>query len=143
MSRWFRLYDDTINDPKVIMMPEPMRWHWVAILCVASKNQGVLPEISDVAFGLRVSEKKAKSIVDDLVARRLLDKIDDVLVPHNWSGRQYQSDSSAQRVKRHREKRTAAGLGVHAGLFQSAVLLSRHCAGSAVCAFQRPSLPPP
>lgn len=110
MSRWFRLYDDAINDPKVLRMPDALKWHWVAILCVASKNKGVLPPIHDIALGLRISLKKATAIVDDLVARELLDNIDGMFLPHNWSGRQYQSDSSAERVKRHRAKRAATGL---------------------------------
>ncbi len=110
MTRWFRFYDDALNDPKIVLMPEALRWHWVAILCVASKNEGILPNVQDVAFGLRLSQKKAQSIIDDLLARGLLDRVDEMLTPHNWTGRQYQSDSSAERVKRHREKRVAAGL---------------------------------
>jgi hypothetical protein len=30
MSRWFGMYDDVINDPKVMRLSEAMRWHWVA-----------------------------------------------------------------------------------------------------------------
>jgi 5-methylcytosine-specific restriction endonuclease McrA len=108
--RWFRFYGDAINDPKIIRMPGAMRWHWIAILCVASKNDGILPDLKDIAFGLRVPERKAQSIINSLLAHGLLDRIDEVLTPHNWSSRQYQSDSSAERVKRHREKRAAAGL---------------------------------
>jgi hypothetical protein len=63
MSRWFRFYDDTINDPKVLQMPEAMRWHWVAILCAASKGDGSVKR-SDVPCYLRVTPKKAKEIID-------------------------------------------------------------------------------
>lgn len=110
MSRWFRFYDDVINDPKVLKLPEGVRWSWVAILCIASKNSGVLPTIQDTAFLLRMNLKKATAIIEALVAAGLLDKTEDSFAPHNWGGRQFLSDGSADRVRRHREKRAAAGL---------------------------------
>jgi hypothetical protein len=57
--RWLRLYDDTINDPKILKLPEAMRWHWIAMLCVASKNEGALPNLDDIAIQLRVTPAKA------------------------------------------------------------------------------------
>lgn len=100
--RWLRLYDDTINDPKVLKLPEAMRWHWIAMLCVASKNDGVLPVLDDVAIQLRVTPAKATEIITVLVKAGLLDKTETGFAPHNWSGRQYKSDVSTDRVKRFR-----------------------------------------
>lgn len=108
--RWLRLYDDVINDPKVLKLPEATRWHWVALLCVASKHNGSLPPLDEIAFYLRVTTSKATVILTTLVKAGLLDKLEAGFSPHNWSGRQYVSDSSAERVRRHREKRAAAGL---------------------------------
>jgi 5-methylcytosine-specific restriction endonuclease McrA len=110
MSRWLRLYDDTINDPKIIKLPEALRWHWIAMLCIASKNDGVLPPLDDIAIQLRVTNAKATEIIVALERAGLLDRVETGYVPHNWEGRQYKSDSSVERVKRHREKRAAAGL---------------------------------
>ena len=110
MSRWFRFYDDVINDPKVLKLPEGVRWSWVAILCIASKNSGVLPTIQDTAFLLRMNVKKTTAMIEALIEAGLLDKTDDSFAPHNWGGRQFLSDGSAERVRRHREKRAAAGL---------------------------------
>lgn len=110
MSRWFRFYDDVINDPKVLKLPEVMRWHWVSILCVASKNDGSLPNLDELAFYLRTTPAKATAMLAALVKAGLVDKTETGFTPHNWSGRQYKSDGSADRVKRHREKRAAAGL---------------------------------
>ena len=87
MSRWFRLYDDTINDPKVIKLPEVTRWHWIALLCVASKNDGTLPALDDVAIQLRVTAAKATEIIASLVKFGLLDKTETGFAPHNWNGR--------------------------------------------------------
>lgn len=104
MSRWFRIYDDVINDPKVLRLPEAMRWHWVAVLCVASKNDGEMPSIDDVALHLRMNKHKAAAVLAGLHNAELLDKTETGFVPHNWNGRQYKSDVSTPRVKRFRER---------------------------------------
>ncbi len=108
--RWFRFYDDVINDPKVLRLPEATRWQWVAVLCVASKHKGSLPPLEELAFYLRTTTGKVTILLTTLVRAGLLDKTDTGFAPHNWSGRQYVSDGSAERVRRHREKRAAAGL---------------------------------
>lgn len=100
--RWLRLYDDTINDPKILKLPEATRWHWIALLCIASKNDGALPPLDDIAIQLRVTPAKATEIIAALVRSRLLDKAETGFVPHNWDGRQYKSDVSTDRVKRFR-----------------------------------------
>ncbi len=100
--RWLRLYDDTINDPKIIKLPEATRWHWIAMLCIASKNDGALPALDDVAIQLRVTAAKATEIISALVKAQLLDKTETGFAPHNWNGRQYKSDVSTDRVKRFR-----------------------------------------
>ncbi len=102
MSRWFRFYDDAINDPKILKLPENLRWAWVAILCVASKNDGALPGNDDIALMLRVAPQKSASILAALVSAGLLDRVDNGFAPHNWRGRQYKSDTSTDRVKRFR-----------------------------------------
>jgi hypothetical protein len=104
MSRWFRFYDDAINDPKILKLPEAMRWYWTALLCVASKNNGTLPALDDIAIQLRVTAAKATEIISALVKATLLDKIETGFAPHNWNGRQYKSDVSTERVKRFRER---------------------------------------
>ena len=107
--RWLRLYDDTINDPKVLKLPEAMRWHWIAMLCVASKNGGALPVLDDIAIQLRVTAAKATEIIAILVKAGLLDKNETGFAPHNWNGRQYKTDvtdpTASQRMKRYRDKK--------------------------------------
>lgn len=105
MSRWFRMYDDVINDPKVMRLAPAMRWQWVAVLCAASKNGGAVPSVADLAFSLRMSEDEASAILGALQMAGLVDDVEGGLVPHNWEGRQYQSDTSAERMRRHRDKK--------------------------------------
>lgn len=104
MSRWFRFYDDAINDPKILKLPEASRWHWTALLCIASKNDGVLPSTEDVALMLRVKPSSAAAIIAGMKNVGLLDFVDGRFSPHNWNGRQYKSDVSTERVKRFRKR---------------------------------------
>jgi hypothetical protein len=103
LSRWFRFYDDAINDPKILRLSDRMRWAWVSMLCLASKNNGAIPR-HDIAISLRVTPKAAEGIVAYLVEHNLLDDLGDVVSPHNWAGRQYKSDVSTERVKRFRKR---------------------------------------
>lgn len=105
MSNWFRFYDDAVNDPKIIRLPDDLYRAWVNILCIAAKNDGVLPELGDVALTLRVKEARAAELVTKLVLAKLLDDHNGVYSPHNWQGRQFKSDDSGPRVKKHREKK--------------------------------------
>jgi hypothetical protein len=57
MSRWFRFYDDVIDDPKILKLPEDVRWHWVALLCVASKHGGSCLAWRTVSILLRLPSK--------------------------------------------------------------------------------------
>lgn len=92
MSRWFRLDDDVINDPKILLLPEAMRWIWIAFLCVASKNNGTLPAVEIIALSLRVKVAKATEYRDRLVAAGLIDQTETGFAPHNWDKRQFKSD---------------------------------------------------
>lgn len=105
MSRWLRINEDCIDHPKLLKLPEALRWQWLALLCVASKNDGVLPAIDDVALGLRVTEAKAAEYITRLVKANLIDRVGENFVPHNWTKRQFKSDTSTERVKRYRDKK--------------------------------------
>jgi hypothetical protein len=68
-------------------------------------TDGLLPSTSTLAFQLRLTETQTSEALLDLTNRGLIDHTDNGLMPHNWHARQYQSDSSTERVKRHRARR--------------------------------------
>ena len=110
MSRWFRFYDDAVNDPKVQRLPGEKFKAWVNLLCLASKNDGVLPKLADIAFVLRMSDEKVSSLLNEFCEQGLIDPIEvsDApmsYAPHNWDGRQFKSDVSNERVKRFRQRK--------------------------------------
>lgn len=105
MSRWFRLYDELLDDPKVQRLPGEDFKAWVNILCLASRKDGSLPAVADIGFALRLDARKAVAIVGRLKEAGLIDEMDGALSPHGWSVRQFKSDSSTGRVKQFRERK--------------------------------------
>ena len=107
--RWFRFYAESVNDPKVQRLPAHLFKTWVNLLCLASANGGTLPNREDIAFHLRMSDHDANSQIDELIGLGLLDiATDKNLEPHNWKARQFISDSSKDRVRKHRAKKAEA-----------------------------------
>ncbi|WP_065202993.1 hypothetical protein [Chromobacterium subtsugae] len=101
-NRWFRLYAEFASDPKVQILPEAMQRRLVMLFCLRCSNDLVTLQDEEIAFQLRIS-------IDDLAATKavFLAKgfIDEGWNIANWKKRQFVSDSSAERVARHREKK--------------------------------------
>jgi len=104
VSRWFRMYSDVLDDPKVQRLPGDLFKVWVNLLCLASRNDGVLPPLEDIAFALRMSQDVTVTVTADLVTRGLLDECDG-LSPHNWAERQFKSDAPESAAERKRAQR--------------------------------------
>jgi DNA-binding Lrp family transcriptional regulator len=104
MTRWFRFYEDTVNDPKVLRLSDELYRAWTILLCFASKHEGKLPPADDIAIALRVKPSKVCEWITKLVKGGLIDQTEAGFEPHNWNGRQYKSDVSTDRVKRFRQR---------------------------------------
>lgn len=103
--RWFRFYDDVLDDPKVQRLPPHLFKSWVNLLCLASKEGGNLPSDDDIAFKLRMSVKDAAEQIQDLIIAGLIDvKPNGARVAHNWEVRQCPSDTSAERTRKYRKR---------------------------------------
>lgn len=111
--KWFRFYDEALDDPKVQRLPGDLFKLWVNLLCLASKNdeRGVLPgSVEDIAWRLRVDIDWLRASIHTLQGQGLLDWVDDEkqYQPHNWQGRQYPSDDVTARVNKHRQSKAVA-----------------------------------
>ena len=93
--KWFRFYSEALHDPKVRRLSDRLFRYWVNLLCLASMHErrGILPPLADVADGLRVPIKRAELGLAELVTLGFLDQTADGLMPHNWTGRQFDSDA--------------------------------------------------
>lgn len=124
--QWFRFYTEAISDKKLKRiardMNEPMAnviGIWTIVLSMASDSPergkllishdvpATIDDVSDAA-GCNVTETFLKLIVTGLVTTDVTDDGHTVYVVAAWDKRQYESDSSATRVRRHREKKKAA-----------------------------------
>lgn len=104
MHQWFRLYSELLEDPKAQKLPPEIFKHWINLLCLASRGDGLLPPIPDVAFALRLSEDASTIVLTDLAKRGLIEKKSGIYRPHNWAKRQYKSDVSTDRVRAFRKR---------------------------------------
>ena len=102
---WFRLHESTLDSPKVQRLPDRLFKGWINMLCVASRYDGKLPPIADIAFAMRKSEEEVKKLLAALEAAKLIDRSGDELLPHDWSEHQYKSDVSTNRVREFRKRK--------------------------------------
>jgi hypothetical protein len=101
-GHWFRFYDDVLNDPKILDLPDDLYRFWTKVLCVASQHDGKLPDNKALTHLLRGRCDHVVRRMKELITRGLIDEVDGVLEPHNWRIRQYKSDVSTPRVREHR-----------------------------------------
>lgn len=105
-AAWFRMYAEFANDPKVQMLSEVDQRRFIMLLCLRCSNGDVTLRETEVAFVLRVTEAEWLE-----TKARLLDKgiITQDNKPTSWEKRQFESDSSAERVARHRAAKKNEG----------------------------------
>ena len=105
MSRWFRVYDSVLDDPKVQRLEPGLFKAWINLLCLASRHGGALPPIEDIAFALRLDAGAAAAAVAALQAAGLVDAVEGALRPHKWDERQFTAArTGAERQRRYRER---------------------------------------
>lgn len=113
MSRWFRFYEEALNDKKVQRLAPHLFKTWINLLCLASKGAGKIPSDDDISFELRISISDARQQTEDLILAGLIDIMPDgSREPHNWSERQFTSDTSVERTRKYRERLKKKGCDV-------------------------------
>ena len=104
-NAWFRLYSEFATDPKVQMMSEANQRRFIMVLCMRCSNDHVTLHDDEVAFQLRISNEEWAATKAIFLARDLINEDNS---PTAWDKRQFVSDSSAERVARHRAKKKEA-----------------------------------
>lgn len=103
---WFRLYSESVDNPKLKLLAYEDRWHFIAILCC--KCQGVIGRGDGDMTRRMVAVKLGLDLRElDEVARRLSEVglIDpETFEPLAWDERQYKSDNSTERVREYRKR---------------------------------------
>jgi hypothetical protein len=121
---WFRVYDEALDDPRLQRLPASLFRAWFNMLCAASRNGGSLPDLSDLAFMLRMRPGALTRRLEALKVAGLIEEVDGVLRPVEWEKRQFvrqdaqdggEPMTAAERTRRWRERRARDAGNVTAG----------------------------
>jgi len=99
-NQWFRLYSEFAHDPKVQMLSEINQRRLIMLFCIRC-NGNVTLQDEQVAFQLRISMDEWLSSKAIFIDKNFINNDNEVL---NWDKRQFVSDSSAERVAKHRQR---------------------------------------
>jgi hypothetical protein len=101
---WFRFYSAAIRHPKVAKLPDNDFRLWLNLLAVACENNGFIPPLEDLKHVLNARLDHLLRGVERLISALLIDRLEVGYTPHNWTKKQFISDTSAPRVTLHRKK---------------------------------------
>ncbi len=104
---WFRFYTRALDNAKIQKLSPTLFKDWVNVMCIAAENEkdGELPDIDRYCFRVRISKAKAMRKLKSLVDSGLIDRVGDHFQVHDWKDWQYNSDTSTERVRKHRAKK--------------------------------------
>lgn len=112
---WFRMHHKLLNDPVVQMLSAEHFKIYINLLCyVASIHKdGYIGNISAVSFALRVDVTSCFMALHEVGLIGTNETDDETLhetfhIPQ-WSKMQYKSDTSTDRVRKHRERKSVTG----------------------------------
>lgn len=108
MSKWFRFYSDAMRNPKVAKLSDREFRLWVQVLSVASENEGRIPPTEELKHVLNARLDHLLTGLKRLISGGLIDRLEDGYEPHNWKKFQYRSDTSTERVRKHRSERNVS-----------------------------------
>jgi len=100
------MYAEFAHDPKVQSLSEVDQRRFLMVLCLRCSNGDVTLQDVDIAFSLRIDVDSWAKTKQILLERKLINKRNQ---PTAWDKRQFASDSSAERVSRHRAKLKSNG----------------------------------
>ena len=106
---WLRLYTEITRDRKLRRHPASIRWAWITIMCMAkvSPVPGVLllsesvpVTLEDIADEAALDLSEVKEAVAIFARQDMLAEESGIYRLINWGERQFESDTSTDRVRR-------------------------------------------
>lgn len=109
---WFRLYTSLTHDLRFRRQPIYIRWAWIAVLSIAARcsKRGYLiidgenMTAADLADEAAITTEQASEALEWFRSRLLIISYRGSLRVDGWERSQFGSDSSTERVKKHRSK---------------------------------------
>ncbi len=97
---WFRMYAEFATDPKVQSMPEAMQRRLTMLLCLRCSNVLATLQDDELQCALRIGNDELAETKALFIRKGFIDDAWNLL---NWDKRQFNSDSSTERSRKHRE----------------------------------------
>jgi len=113
---WLRLYTEVRRDRKLRRLPPEQRWLWVVILTIAKESprpgwlllaEGVPVTIDDLADEAAIPVDQVKAGLNSFAEQMMIDKVNGVWHCLNWDKRNFVSDNSTERSRKHRSNTNA------------------------------------
>lgn len=101
-GRWFRFYENTFENEKVLALSDKEFRLWLRLLCLASENDGRIPSLTTLKARFNARKDHLERALKRLIEVGLIDCEPDGFTPRNWRKFQYKSDTSAERTRRYR-----------------------------------------
>ncbi|CAG2126865.1 hypothetical protein LMG31506_00211 [Cupriavidus yeoncheonensis] len=106
---WFRMYSEFATDAKVQSMSEAMQRRLMMLFCLRCSNALATLQEDELAFALRLSDEDLAETKALFTRKGFVDAEWNI---RNWDKRQFASDSSTERSRKHRQgKKNAAQQG--------------------------------
>jgi len=106
--KWFRMYNDILDDHKIAKMsPKTFKLFtfFLAFSSECDSNGIIIENITDLSWRFRVTPKTLKTAIKELIDLDVISMVSEEITILNWNKRQFSSDDVAERVKRHRDKK--------------------------------------
>lgn len=100
--QWFRMYAEFATDPKVQSMDETLQRRFTMFLCLQCSGEYDRLTDDELAFALRITPAELVNTRDVFKQKGFLGDNGEI---RNWNKRQYKSDSSTERVQKHRQEK--------------------------------------
>lgn len=97
---WFRMYAEFATDAKVQSMTEAMQRRLMMLLCLRCSNVLATLHDDELTFALRLTPDELAETKALFIRKRFIDDAWNLL---NWDKRQFNSDSSTERSRKHRK----------------------------------------
>lgn len=117
-----KLWHEIIDDLKLGPLPGELKWRFVQLIVVAGLQDegGLLPDLPDMAFRLRLSEEQLRTDLPTLARRELVELVHtpsgDRWLVTNWQKRQQPADAN-DRQRRSRANRVSASASASSDFF--------------------------
>ena len=100
-NTWIKLYHEILTDPKMGRMSDKLFRRTIELFLIAGieDNDGILPEIQDISWTLRTTDKEIQKVIEELENLNIITNSDQGYVITHFQDRQ-KSDLSKSEINR-------------------------------------------